>query len=90
MYIKELCSSASHIVHSLENSTKVSGYLEHILKQREIESPNRTHAYIYFNRAMKVVVHDSSKRYMFLAALSRHSVRSRDKISLHFAQHKGV
>jgi len=55
---------------------KVYGYLQQILRQREIERPNSTYANIYFNRVMKIVVQDSSKSCMFLLALRRHIVWS--------------
>jgi hypothetical protein len=42
------------------------------------------------NRVMKTAAHDTSKRCMFVMALSRHIVWSWDKINLHFAQHMEV
>lgn len=77
-----------HTLYRVEQ--KVSSYLQQILTQRETERLNRTHAYIYLNRVATTVGHDGSKSNMFHMALSRRVVWSRDKIRLHFAQHKSV
>ena len=57
-----------------KEAQNVCGYLQQILRQREIERPTRTYAYICLNRVMKTVVHDISKSCMFLTALSCHIV----------------
>jgi hypothetical protein len=59
-----------------KEAQNVCGYLQRILRQKEIERPNRTYAYIYLNRVMKTAAHDTSKRCMFVMALSRHIVWS--------------
>jgi len=63
-----------------KEAQNICGNSQQIVRQREIERPKRTYAYIYMNRVMKTVVHDSNKAVCLEMRQNK----------LHFVQHKEV